>query len=430
MVFIILVPLAVLYVFLRLFSKNTIAFISELCIPFVKFYISRRIAKGLEDKNRVNERFGIPSQNKPSGKIIWIHAVSVGETLSVIPVINMMKKENPDINILLTTTTVTAAKQVEQRLENLVIHQYMPFDIYSWVKKFLDYWKPAIAIFVESELWANMLYSLHDKNIPIYLLNARISEQSLKRMFLVKKFLGILPFSLFKKVFSSSPALKQKIQRLGANNVQILPNLKLIADKLPVNESNKNKLSHKIGERKTWIAVSTHPGEEEIVINVHKSLKKHFPEILTIIAIRHPARTSEVCDLGTANDLSTVTYSETMKNDKPITEDLLIVDKMGQLGNFFAEVSTALVCGSLMPGIGGHNFLEPIKFACKVATGKYIENFKEIYPNVANYCKIVNGEDEIVNFVISSLNTTESTNIDTDMSEFETRWEQIINGIL
>ena len=399
----ILISLLALYVSLRFAPKNTVRFLSRICIPFVKFYISRRIAKGLEEKDRVNERFGLPSQKRPNGKLIWIHAVSVGETLSIIPIIDGIKKLRPDISILLTTTTVTTAKQIEQRLKDKVIHQYIPFDIFIWVRRFIKYWKPSMAIFVESELWANTLYYLHDNNIPIYLLNARVSERSLKRMFLIKKYFRILPFSLFKCVFTSTAEMENAIRELGAKKIQILPNLKTLSDKLPINEVNKKKIANKIAKRKAWIAVSTHKGEEEIIINAHKELRNKFPELLTIIAIRHPSRKLEVQDLAISNGLSTTLYSETMITRKHIKEDLLIIDEMGCLGDFFEIVDTVLVCGSLVPGIGGHNFLEPLQFACNVATGPYIDNFQDIYPYVKNDCILVKNANDICCFVVNSM---------------------------
>ncbi len=426
----ILLLLAVLYVFLRFAPKNTLRFLSRLCIPFVRFYILRRIADGLEEKNRVNERFGLPSQKKPNGKLIWIHAVSVGETLSVIPIIDEIKKLRPNVSILLTTTTVTAAKQVEQRLKDKVIHQYVPFDVFMWIRRFVKYWKPSITIFVESELWANTLYYLHDKRIPIYLMNARISERSLKRMFLVKRLFGILPFSLFKCVYTTTPEMKDAVQKLGALEVQILPNLKTLSDKLPVNEPNKKKIANKVAKRKAWMAVSTHPGEEEIVINVHKNLKITFPEILTVIAIRHPSRKLEVQRLAISNGLTVAIYSETLKNRKHIKEDLLLIDEIGCLGDFFEIVDTVLVCGSLIPGIGGHNFLEPLNFGCNVATGKYIDNFKDTYTEVSEYCKIMSDEGDIAKFVSNSLEDYVRKSNIPSVANLRDDWSNAIKGIV
>lgn len=422
--------LIVLYFSLRCIPKKLLRFLSPLCVPFVKFYLSFRIKKGLEDQLRITERFGIPSQKRPSGKLIWIHAVSVGETLSVIPLINEIKRQKPDVSILLTTMTVTAAQQVEQRLGNKIIHQFVPFDIFSWTRRFVKYWKPSIAMFIESELWPNMLFYLNEKNIPIYLLNARVSERSISRMFFIKKYLGILPFSLFSEVFTTSVDMKNKTELLGANNIRILPNLKFVSDKLPVNETNKKRLSQKISKRKAWIAVSTHPGEEEMIMQSHKMIKRDIPNILTIIAIRHPSRVSEVRSLGTAMGLSVSIYSETMPNRKHINEDLLLIDEMGCLGEFFEIADTVLVCGSLIPGIGGHNFLEPLNFACNVAIGEYIDNFKDIYPHVKDFCTQVRTIAEINDFVIKSAREYERSAGRMATLNFKAEWKKELKKIL
>lgn len=418
------------YLSLRFTPKKFLRFLSPFCIPFVKICIAQRIKKGLEHESRVTERFGIPSQKRPNGKLIWIHAVSVGEILSVIPVINEIKQQRPEVSILLTTMTVTAAQQVEQRLGNKVIHQFIPFDIFKWIRRFVKYWKPSVAMFVESELWANMLFYLNEKDIPIYLLNARISERSLRRMFFIKKYTGILPFSLFSGIFTMSPEMQNTAKLLGAQNVKILPNLKLISEKLPVNETNRKKLVQKISKRKAWIAVSTHPGEEEMLITAHEMIKKKIPNILTIIAIRHPSRTPEVISLCLSEKLSIAVYSQTMKNRKHINEDLLLVDEIGCLGEFFEIIDSVLVCGSLIPGIGGHNFLEPLNFNCDVATGKYIDNFKDIYSYVKNYCKQVSSISEIKDFVVSSVQLYQRSGRGLTRLNFKQDWKEALREIL
>lgn len=430
MLFEIFLILIGLYSSIRFFPRPMFRFISCFCGPIVRLYICRRIAKGLEDKCRVNERFGIPSQLRPAGDLLWIHAVSVGETLSVIPIIEDIKMRFPDISILLTTTTLTSAEQVEKRLKGKVIHQFVPFDIFMWIRRFVKYWKPFAAVFVESELWPNTLYYLHEKDIPTYLVNVRISDKSMKRMSMFKKYLGIYPFSLFTGIFAPSAKLKSEIKGLGANDVQVIPNLKAIAEKLPVNVENKEKLIDKVNGRKIWMALSTHPGEEELILAVHKLLKEAYPDILTVIAIRHPSRSGAVQELTASNGLSVTTYATSIKTSDKIVEDIFILDEIGRLGEFFEIVNTVLVCGSLISGIGGHNFLEPIKFSCDVATGPYIDNFKDIYPYVEKYCGIVNGIPEICEFVKTSLNSFDKTQNKFSGTMFKKEWEKVVDQIL
>ena len=422
--------LVVLYSSLRAFPKTTFRFISCFLGPIVRIYILRRISKGLEDKNRINERFGIPSQKRPSGKLIWVHAVSVGETLSVIPIIEEIKKEAPDTSILLTTTTLTAAQQVEKRLGDKVIHQFIPFDIFMWIRRFVKFWKPSAVVFVESELWPNILYYLHEKDIPTYLFNARISDKSLKRMCIARDYFGIYPYSLFTEVFVPSVELKNYVRDLGAREIQVIPNMKTISEKLPVNQMNQKKLAQKIANRKVWIAVSTHPGEEEIILAAHKMLEDEFPDILTVIAIRHPQRKDELQELVSSSGLSSINYTETIKNRKHILEDILVLDAIGCLGEFFETIDTVLVCGSLVPNIGGHNFLEPLNFACNVATGSYIDNFRDIYPYVEKHCAKVAGSVEIKEFVTDSLNHFKRDQEILKDIDFKKDWRKVVKKVI
>ncbi|MDR0942612.1 MAG: hypothetical protein LBM19_03305 [Holosporales bacterium] len=403
MLFAFLLILIVLYLGIILSPHKFFQYVSAVAAPIVRLYIKRRIHKGLEDGNRQKERFGFPSQNRPNGKLVWIHAVSVGEVLSVIPFILEFKKIKKDVNILLTTTTLTSAKLIGKRLGDSVIHQFMPFDVFKWVRRFVKYWKPDMAFFVEAELWPNILYYLHEKDIPVYLLNARISNKSLKRFYLAKKFLKINLFKLFKKVYVPSNEMLIHIGALGGKDVVVIPNLKTMSEKLPVNTDTVKKLSKKIKGRKAWMAVSAHSGEEEIILEVHKKLKKIHPNILTVIAIRHPARADEVSQICDSFGLSWTRHTISFPTSATINEDVYILDEIGNLGGFFEVIDAVLVCGSLIPGIGGHNILEPLRFACNVATGEYIENFRDIYQYFKDYCGKVKNPDDIYNFVAESL---------------------------
>lgn len=416
------------YVSILTFPKQFFRFVGIISSPFVRIYLKWRIAKGLEDEKRINERFGIPSQQRPTGNVIWIHAVSVGETLSVIPIMEKIREENKDISILLTTTTLTAAKLVEQRLEDKVIHQFIPFDVYKWIRRFVKYWKPSAVLFVESELWPNTLYYVHEKDIPIYLLNVRISRKSLNRMHLAKKYFKILPFSLFQAVYAPTNDLKKELKSLGAVDVVVVPNMKTISKKLPVDSENAGKIKNQISNRKVWMAVSTHPGEEEIILETHKLLKQTYPDILTVIAIRHPARANDVAELCRNEGLSVIDYLNTVSRDV-IDEDVYIVNKIGCLGDFFENIKTVFVCGSLIPGIGGHNFLEPLNFNCNVATGEHIDNFRDIYLSVQEFCKMLQSPEEIATFVVESIKNNQACNFKETLHS-EEKWHRIVRQIL
>ncbi len=428
MIFWILLIFIITYVSLLFFPKKTFRFMGMIIAPVVRLYIKRRIALGLEDKYRYTERFGLPSKERSSGELVWIHAVSVGETISVIPIIEKIKNENNNINILLTTTTLTAAKQVEEKLKDLVIHQYLPFDVFKWIRRFVKYWKPSVALFVESELWPNTLYYLHEKDIPIYLLNVRISKKSLNRMKFVNKYLKIQPFSLFRTIYAPSDELKKELKQLGAREVLVVPNMKTISRKLPVNLENSKNIKNQISNRKTWIAVSTHPGEEETILEAHKLIKQTYPEILTVIAIRHPNRANDILEFCKNSNISATTYTNS-ESKESIDEEVYIIDKIGCLGDFFENIKIVFVGGSLVPNIGGHNFLEPLNFDCNVATGPYIDNFRDIYPEVQNMCKILKNKNETYEFVIGSLKN-DSSIIFKKKTNSKEKWEEIVRHIL
>ena len=429
MILVIFSTLALLYAGIVFWQKRTFRFLSFLISPIIILSIKKRISKNLEDKNRYTERYGIPSIARPSGNLIWIHAVSVGETISIIPFIEEFKKVNKDATILLTTTTLTAYNIINERLNGKVIHQFMPFDVFRWIRRFVKYWKPNAVFFVESELWPNMLYYLNEQDIPIYLLNARFSEGALKRMYTAKKIFNILPYKLFTSVFVPSEKAKIHVRELGARDIKIIPNLKIIAEKLPVDAEKSKQLSTMLNSRKTWMAVSTHKGEEEIIVDVHQKLKEIFPDILTVIAIRHPSRAEEIKSICESNGLSVATHTEKFENGTTISEDIYILNKIGELGEFFENIDTVLVGGSLIPGIGGHNFLEPIKFMCNVASGQYIGNFRDIYDYVSNYCKIVENKNELLEFIEKSIKSYKRDSAMLNDIDYTTNWINAISQI-
>ncbi|MDR2458511.1 MAG: hypothetical protein LBD43_00215 [Holosporales bacterium] len=398
---VILIVLAVLLC-TRVHPKIIFNIIGIVSWPIAVICTRIRVLRGLESKARRSERFGYASVERPPGKLVWIHAVSVGESLSVIPFISKLHDVDSNINILLTTTTLTSAKIVEERLGGSVIHQFAPFDVLPWVRRFVHFWKPSVAFFVESELWPNILCHLRECDIPTYLLNARCSKGSLRKFYMAKRLLNLMPFCTFKAVYVSSPAMLTHIENLGANNVFMMPSLKMIADKLPVSREAVTAIKQAVGIRKAWIAVSTHAGEEAIILNVHKRLKEIL-DVITVIAVRHPSRVSEVIKLCHNNGLTCILHSSALRCPMHMVEDIYIVDRVGYLGAFFESISTVLVCGSLIPGVGGHNFLEPLQFGCDVATGKYFENFVDIYPYVEHACLVVTSVQEIYEFVEKSI---------------------------
>jgi 3-deoxy-D-manno-octulosonic-acid transferase len=406
-------------------------------------YTRVRVWRRLEDKVRRFERFGHASVSRPPGKLVWIHAVSVGEALSVIPFISKLRGVESDVNILLTTTTLTSAKVVEERLGDSVIHQFAPFDVPLWVRRFIDCWNPSIAFFVESELWPNTLCYLKECKIPTYLLNARCSKRSLEQFYMAKRLLRLTPFCTFQEVYVSSPPMLTHVKNLGANNAFIMPSLKMISEKLPVSREGATTVRQAVGMRKVWIAVSTHAGEELTILKIHKQLKETM-DIITVIVVRHPSRVNEVVKLCYNNGLTCVLHSSVSRYQRRVGEEIYIVDRVGCLGAFFESIGTVLVCGSLIPGVGGHNFLEPLQFGCDVATGKYFANFADVYPYVEHACSVVTSPREIYEFVARSISKRSARRSEisrthsvissstpcTQIDNFSNEWENVIRSIM
>ncbi|MDR1289308.1 MAG: hypothetical protein LBJ77_02855 [Holosporales bacterium] len=424
-----LAVIAAIYICIIYHPKHVLRVVGVIAIPFVKLYVNRRVANGLEDSSRKTERFGIPSHVRPFGKLIWIHAVSVGEVLSVIPFIEEFRGINGNVNVVLTTMTLTAANLIKERFPETIIHQFIPFDIFQWVRRFVKFWEPDAVFFVESELWPNTLFHLAEIGIPTYLLNTRISSKTLKRLQFAKKFFNFLPFKPFREVFVPSKEMKMRIMELGAQNVSVTPNMKTISKMLPFDDEIAASLKYKFRQRCVWIAVSTHKGEEEIILEAHKKIKKSCENVLTVIAIRHPERAEEVTGLCDTFGLSSIRHTVAKEERFEIQEDIYIIDQIGCLGNFFEVIDTALICGSLIPGIGGHNMLEPLHFSCNILTGQFTENCEDIYQAVQAVCPKVSGVDDLSENIIQSINTYRRTIAGRSNKNFISSWQRAIKQI-
>jgi 3-deoxy-D-manno-octulosonic-acid transferase len=367
---------------------------SVLLYPVIEIYLFWRVYKKKEDKRRLKERFGISSIKRPEGGLIWIHAVSVGESNSAFILVEELIKKFSQANILFTTTTLTSAAIVEKKIPQFngrVIHQFLPVDSYFCVKSFFDFWQPDLAVFVESEIWPNLLDQCVERQIPKFLINARLSEDSLKKWSWAK-FFGVKIFDNFEIIFAQSLEDQRRLQKLSKNKVEYFGNLKSQARDLEVNNIELEKLKSQIKARKLFIAASTHKGEEEIIIKTHKDLKKEFPDLLTIIVPRHPNRSSEIASL-----LSDVKFSVRSKNEEIFGDsEVYLADTLGELGIFYSLADFAFIGGSLA-NVGGHNPFEAIKLNCAVISGNMISNFKEIYRDLEqnNSCVIVDSKEQL-----------------------------------
>ena len=334
------------------------------------FLILIRLKKGLESPVRYKERYGVTDIRRPQGDLIWFHGASVGESLSILPLIQKITEHSPATNFLLTTTTTAAQKVLNSRINKNTIHQFVPFDAIQWVNKFLDHWQPKAVFFIESEIWPNILWQTNLRNIPITLLNARLSETSLINWLRVKK-ISKKMWGCFSGIYTQSDLFTERFHKLGAINVKTVGNIKLLSEKLPFDEIEFAYWKTQMKDRLCWVAASTHEDEEEIIFKVHQALKKDLPNLLTIVVPRHVDRCEKI--ISKAKDVKISRFTEKNLRD----EDILLVDAMSKLGIFYRLTTIAFIGGSLVP-VGGHNPLEPVMLGAFPLWGPYFFNVNDM----------------------------------------------------
>ncbi len=346
--------------------------LSTLLHPAIIAWLRWRTAKGKEDPKRRSERFGQANIPRPDGQLVWIHAASVGEAHSVLPLIEALCERYPQANILLTTGTVSSSTLMQSRLPERAFHQFVPVDTPLAVKRFLSYWQPDLAIWVESEFWPNLLRMTRQRNCPIVLVNARMSDRSYKRWQRHRGFITQL-LNCFHTIYAGSRDDKSKFRRLGAEQTEYIGNIKYDAPKLPADPKTTSAILGKIGDRRVWLAASTHEGEEEKIAEVHRALKETYSDLLTIIVPRHAHRGEEVVQ-ALSGQKFTVSCRSKQQVILPET-DIYVADTMGELGIFYRLTGIVFIGGSLVPH-GGHNPLEPAQLDCAIVCGPHMENFQ------------------------------------------------------
>ncbi len=342
--------------------------------PFADLALRRRMKEGKEDPSRIGERRGIAGKRRPEGALVWIHGASVGESLSVLPLVERLKEHRPEAHFLVTTGTVTSAKLMAERLPPGAFHQYVPLDHPRYVRAFLDHWRPQAALFVESEFWPNLILNARERIGFLALINGRISPQSFedwqKRLSTIRYVL-----SSFDILMAQDKQNAQRLATLSGRSVETFGNLKNAAPPLPSTVAELDGLRRETAGRPLWLAASTHPGEEEAVIAAHKTLQAIFPGLLTILAPRHPTRGAEVAELASAQGLK----AHRRSLGAPIRDcDIYVADTLGELGLFYRLSDIAFVGGGLTQK-GGHNPLEPARLGGAILHGPYTFNFVETY---------------------------------------------------
>ena len=334
-----------------------------------------RILKNKEDKKRYIEKFSITSKKRAKGKLIWFHGASVGEILSIVPLIKIYEKNNSISQILITSSTLSSSKVLQKFKFKKTIHQFFPIDHFFFVNKFLDYWKPDLAIFIDSEIWPYMFKRIYNKNISLILLNARLTKKTFNRRIKIKFFSKSI-FNKIKIAYPQNLETKKFLKNLNIKKINQIGNLKFAQS----NNVNQNKISDKLKlqlrGKKTWVASSTHVGEEIFCAEAHVILKRKVKNIITIIIPRHVHRVNEIAAEIRKLNLKIALHSKKIKNLKGV--DIYLVDTFGET-NIFHQIGATVFLGGSITKRGGQNPLEAARYGAKILHGPNIDNFKDVY---------------------------------------------------
>jgi len=400
------------------FVYNIFLYIVFLLSPII-FLV--RILNSKEDPKRFKEKLCIYSK-KNNLKSIWFHAVSVGELMSILPVLKILEKDRKIDQIIVTTTTISSAKIFEKQKFRNIVHKYFPIDTNFLNKKFIKYWKPQAAFFVDSEIWPNMFKNLKKNNIPVILLNGRITKRSFERWSLIKNFSKAV-FKNISLALPSNSETKNYLKKLGVNKIKLIGNLKYYGLS-KVKNKDKKFLKNKFKNFKVWCAASTHEGEENIISKLHKNIKRKQKKLLTILIPRHINRVEKIIEQINIDKLKVIKHSSSTSIKQ--NTDIYIVDTYGEAWKFYNLSNICFMGGSII-NHGGQNPLEPARLGNYIVNGPNIGNFKEIYEflsknnmstTTSNMSKIQKIVEKKLNKKISNLNKTKIIKIG----------EKILNG--
>jgi 3-deoxy-D-manno-octulosonic-acid transferase len=353
---------------LRLYRR-----LSSAMVPLAPALIRRRLKLGKEDPARVGERRGMSRSPRPQGPLVWIHGASVGEVLAVAGLIERLRALK--IRILLTSGTVTSAAVVARRFPPDVIHQYVPYDSPRFVARFLDHWRPNLALFIESDLWPNVILACAARRLPMVLINGRMSPRSFPRWRRISGTISAL-LEKFDICLAQSRVDAERFAALGSRNVVTTGNLKLDVPAPPADFGKLERLMAVTRGRPIIVAASTHQGEEEFLLDAHRKLAAFFPSLLTVIVPRHPARGEAVSRLIASSSLKPALRS---REELPTAiTDVYVADTMGELGLFYRLAGIVFMGGSLVAH-GGQNPIEAVKLGASIVHGPHVFNFTDIY---------------------------------------------------
>jgi len=353
---------------LRAYRKLSIAM-----MPLAPALIKRRLKLGKEDPARVSERRGMSEDARPAGPLVWIHGASVGEVLAVAALIEKLRALN--LRVLLTSGTVTSAAIVARRFPEDVIHQYVPYDSPRYVARFLDHWRPSLALFVESDLWPNLILASAARRLPMVLINGRMSHRSFPRWRRVSGTIAAL-LGRFDVCLAQSQLDADRFAALGSRSVVTTGNLKLDVAAPPADAAKLERLMSVTRGRPVVVAASTHAGEEEVLLEAHRTLAGFFPSLLTVIVPRHPGRGEAIQRTIAASGLGVGLRS---REELPTAAtDIYVADTMGELGLFYRLAPIVFMGGSLVEH-GGQNPIEAVKLGASIVHGPHVFNFADVY---------------------------------------------------
>lgn len=343
--------------------------------PVVPVLLRRRAQMGKEDRARVNERLGIEMAPRPDGPLIWVHGASVGECVAALPLIDVLLAQNGR-NVLVTSGTVSSAKIMNERLPPRALHQFVPVDTPSATARFLDHWRPDVGLFVDSDIWPNLILGAKERRVSLMLVNARMSERSFSNWRWAPKTAAAL-LSAFDLCLAQDEEIAARFRALGAPDVRAIGSLKADAPPLPADPVELERLRASIGGRPVLLAAQTHPGEDETILPAHDALRRTIADLLTVIVPRHVERGADIAMLCGERSARRRSAGETPGAES----EVYIADTMGELGLFYRLAPFAFVGGSLVRH-GGQNPLEPAKLGCAVLAGAHTFNFASAYEGI------------------------------------------------
>ena len=408
-------------------------FLSYLFYPFSHFFLFLRKLKKKEHKDRYSEKIAKIKIKRRDGFLIWLHVASVGEAMSILPLIENLETEEKVNTILITSITLSSGQILEKKYNNnkKIIHQFLPLDVPFFVDKFLNHWSPNLSIFIDSEIWPNLIYSIKKKNIPLLLINGRISKKTFLKWNFFKNFAKKV-FGKFDLCIASNTESENYLRMLGTKNIKNFGNLKFTKTKSNSDNFSDKDLEERLKNRKIWCAASTHSTEELFCAKTHLELKKNYKNILTIIIPRHISRVKKIIDELSILNLKVSLYSDIKYLNNDV--DILLIDSYGEALKFY-QISKCVFLGkSTIKSLindSGQNPLEPSMAGCKIFHGPYVSNFNDEYKylNSLGIAKKIHNSNELEKSLIEDFqsNNDEDVNISKKIKEYG---ETILNNVI